>query len=72
MLLFYTDGLVDAQSPEHMFFGDWRLLETAGKLDKPSAQDALDALLSQVRAFSGDAAQYDDITVMVVLRELGS
>ena len=71
MLLFYTDGLVDAQSPEHMFFGDWRLLETAGKLDKPSAQDALDALLSQVRAFSGDAAQYDDITVMVVLRELG-
>jgi serine phosphatase RsbU (regulator of sigma subunit) len=74
VLLLYTDGVVDAQNQQQEFFGKERMLERAqAGLDSSAspgrlAQDLQDALLTGVHEFVGDAAQFDDITLMVVAR----
>ncbi len=68
VLLLYTDGITEAQDRQGAFFGEKRLLEVAQATLGRSAQDIQDALITQVREFSGDAPQSDDITLMVVVR----
>ncbi len=69
-LLLYTDGIVDAQNQQQEFFGRERMLEIAqATLAAPSAQGMQDALLSAVFGFMGDGPQFDDVTLMVVVRE---
>jgi sigma-B regulation protein RsbU (phosphoserine phosphatase) len=74
VLLLYTDGVVDAQNQQQEFFGKERMLKRAqAGLDSSAspgrlAQDLQDALLTGVHEFVGDAAQFDDITLMVVAR----
>lgn len=68
MLLLYTDGVVDALNHHRQNFGETRMLEVVNQLASPSALDVQDALVSAVRAFTGDEPQFDDITIMVVLR----
>ena len=68
LLLLYTDGVLDAINQHRQSFGEARMLETVRQLANPSAQDVQDALVSSVRAFTGDQPQFDDITIMVVLR----
>jgi serine phosphatase RsbU (regulator of sigma subunit)/DNA-binding NarL/FixJ family response regulator len=68
VLLLYTDGITEAQDQQGAFFGEKRLLEVAQANLGHSAQDIQDALITQVREFSGDAPQSDDITLMVMVR----
>jgi serine phosphatase RsbU (regulator of sigma subunit) len=68
MLLLYTDGVLDAINQHRQSFGEARMLETVRQLSDPSAQDVQDVLVSAVRAFTGDQPQFDDITIMVILR----
>ena len=68
LLLLYTDGVLDALNQHRQSYGEARMLETVRQLANPSAQDVQDALVSSVRAFTGDQPQFDDITIMVVLR----
>jgi serine phosphatase RsbU (regulator of sigma subunit)/DNA-binding NarL/FixJ family response regulator len=68
VLLLYTDGITEAQDRQGAFFSEKRLLEVAQANLGRSAQDIQDALITQVREFSGDAPQSDDITLMVVVR----
>jgi sigma-B regulation protein RsbU (phosphoserine phosphatase) len=73
-LLLYTDGVVDARSPEKEFFGRERMLEAVQEtLDAPSgkmplAREMQEALLENVFGFMGDEPQFDDVTLMVVAR----
>jgi serine phosphatase RsbU (regulator of sigma subunit) len=69
LLLVYTDGVVEAKDPRGEFFGAQRLVEAArSNLDRP-AQEIQDALLGELRTFAGGAPQFDDITLMLALRE---
>jgi sigma-B regulation protein RsbU (phosphoserine phosphatase) len=68
-VLFYTDGIPEAQNRQEEFFGDKRLLEVAQSNLGRSAQNMQDALLGEAHRFMGDAPQLDDITLMVVVRE---
>jgi sigma-B regulation protein RsbU (phosphoserine phosphatase) len=76
VLLLYTDGIIDAQNQEGAFFGKHRLRQlaeaTAGSEagERPSAQELQAALLDEVHTFMGDAPQFDDITLVIVTREL--
>jgi serine phosphatase RsbU (regulator of sigma subunit) len=71
MLVFYTDGVTEAQNWQGAFFGEGRLIEIAqAKLGSP-AQDVQDALILGIDDFVGDAPQFDDITLMVVVRDSG-
>jgi serine phosphatase RsbU (regulator of sigma subunit)/predicted ATPase/class 3 adenylate cyclase len=68
-LVLYTDGVIEAQNARREMFGEERLLDTAQAKRACSAQDLQAALLDRMRAFVGDAPQFDDITLMVIVRE---
>jgi sigma-B regulation protein RsbU (phosphoserine phosphatase) len=70
VLVLYTDGITEAQDRQEMFFGEDRLLEEVQSRLGHSAQHIHEGLIDRVRDFVGDAPQYDDITLMVVAREL--
>jgi sigma-B regulation protein RsbU (phosphoserine phosphatase) len=68
MLVLYTDGVTEAQNVQEAFFGKERLLEVARtNLGRP-AQDVQEILIAEVHEFVGDAPQFDDITLMVIVR----
>ena len=67
-LLLYTDGIIDALNTEKESFGNQRLLEVLEACSNHSAQDLRDELLARLQQFSGDEPQFDDITLMTVVR----
>jgi len=69
MLVLYTDGVTEAQDGREAFFGKERLLEVVQTNLGRQAQNVQDALLAEVHEFVGDAPQFDDIALMVVVRD---
>jgi sigma-B regulation protein RsbU (phosphoserine phosphatase) len=81
VLVLYTDGVTDAQNAQGVFFCEERLLEvvracvgtqanqnlSAGQ--GVSAQGVQEALTTEIHGFMSDAPQFDDITLMVLVRE---
>ena len=68
MLLLYTDGVLDAQSPHKERFGNEQMLEIAQANLGRTAQNLQDDLLGSLQHFIGDEPQFDDITLMTVMR----
>lgn len=69
VLLLYTDGIPDAQNSEGKFFKEKRLVDVAQEnLDRP-AQEMQIAILDAVQDFVGNAPQFDDITLLVLIRD---
>ena len=67
-LVLYTDGLTEAQNVRDEFFGAERLQKVAQANLSARAQDIQAALLAEVHQFVADAPQFDDLTLMVVVR----
>jgi sigma-B regulation protein RsbU (phosphoserine phosphatase) len=70
VLVLYSDGITEAQNAQEAFFGTGRLLEVLQAKLEQSAQEVQDAVLAEVHRFVGDAPQFDDMTLMVVVRGL--
>lgn len=70
VLVVYSDGVTDAESPSGEQFGEERLLECLGGPLPDSAEEVRDHLLGAVRAFAADRPLFDDVTVLAV-RYLG-
>jgi GAF domain-containing protein len=68
-LVFYTDGITEAFSPENDIYGNARLQATIQTADVPSAQAMLDAIINSVVAFADGAAISDDRTIMILCRK---
>ena len=68
-LVLYTDGITDAQNNAEEFFGLERLQEAIQKRAGKTARDLRDSLREEVRKWVGSAPQFDDITLMVVMRK---
>jgi sigma-B regulation protein RsbU (phosphoserine phosphatase) len=69
VLVFYTDGVTDAESESHDFYGLDRLLQAVQEnIDRP-AEALRDAVLDDIRAFTQEAAQFDDIALMILTRQ---
>ena len=66
MLLMLTDGYEEAVNPEEEMFGTDAVLEIVKKNRDRSAADILQILHDQVRAFTGNAPQLDDLTAILV------
>jgi PAS domain S-box-containing protein len=66
VIVMYTDGVTEAINSQLEMFGESRLIEIIQKKSDLTAQGILNEILLGVKAFSGDAAQYDDITLMVI------
>ncbi len=66
LIVFFTDGVVDAESPGRVRFGYPRALETIRSERNRSSADIVAALHSELQAFSRGMPQRDDMTIVVV------
>ena len=64
-LFLYTDGVTEAQTKEHKFFGEERLLEVLNQKEL-SLPQTLEHIYENIQEFTQDAPQFDDITMMIV------
>jgi sigma-B regulation protein RsbU (phosphoserine phosphatase) len=69
LIVFFSDGIIDANNAAGEMFGDERLAQVLQSLRNPTAATAADAILNAVAIFQGGADHFDDETV-VVLRAL--
>ena len=67
LLLVYSDGFIDVQNPNGEMFGRERLLSLLSGVSG-SAQSFVNDILRKVSAFTQDASQYDDMTMLAVRR----
>ncbi len=68
LLVFYTDGVTEAMNTDGQQFGRERLRAAVAATPEASAQHIIAAVVDAVRAFTGDAPQSDDLTLLVVKR----
>jgi len=69
VLVFYTDGIPDAQNMDGAFFKEETLVAVAKESLGQPAEALQHAILDAVYDFVGDAPQFDDITLMVLARD---
>lgn len=75
VLVLYTDGITEAPNEQEAFFGEERLLESVKAhlaspgSHGPSARDIQDAIITDIHRFMGDAPQFDDIALAVIIRD---
>jgi sigma-B regulation protein RsbU (phosphoserine phosphatase) len=65
-LVIYTDGVSEAQNPQGDMFEEARLRQIMEAFTGDSVEQLGDAIREGMRAFTGGAAQSDDITILVV------
>jgi len=66
MVVFYTDGLIEATDPQGEMFGEERTAEVAATLMGREAQEVLDGLREAVESHSRGEAVDDDMTLVVL------
>jgi len=66
VLVLYTDGITEANNEKGEMYGEDRLHAVITSSAGRAAPEILDAILADVKTFSGSAPQYDDITLMVI------
>lgn len=69
-MIFYTDGITEAFSSENDIYGEERLRMTVRATGGSSAQAMLKAIDDSVATFVGDRRPSDDITLMVLRRQV--
>ncbi|HWR16222.1 MAG TPA: GAF domain-containing protein [Terriglobales bacterium] len=63
---FFSDGIVDATSPEGEIFGRQRIEEVVAKNWKKTADEIVSAIFQATTEHTAGAAQFDDQTVVVL------
>jgi hypothetical protein len=67
LLVFYTDGMVEARNAHGHEYGDERLKRAVARAaNSRTARDVRDAVLGDLSNFKGDEEQADDMTLVVV------
>ena len=67
ILIFHTDGLIEALNTDEEMYGTERLNESVTKIPESStAEEVIECLVEDVRDFVGEAEQYDDMTIVVI------
>ncbi len=63
----YSDGLAEANNSEEKLFGIDRTLAALNEVPDADAEETLNAVRRAVDTFVGDAAQFDDLTMMCIV-----
>jgi serine phosphatase RsbU (regulator of sigma subunit) len=66
LLVLYTDGVSEAESPSGEHFGTLRIEESVRRLAHRSSQEILQGILDEVLEWAGERGQSDDLTLVVV------
>jgi sigma-B regulation protein RsbU (phosphoserine phosphatase) len=69
-LMFFSDGVNEAMNETKELFGTERTLEFLQQMPKGSCREMTNAVVNEVKRYTGTAPQADDITVLIV-RYLG-
>ena len=69
MVVFYTDGVTEAEDEEERQFGQERLFKVIKENHNLSANDMIEKIKAAVLSFCGKQPQFDDITLMVLKAE---
>jgi sigma-B regulation protein RsbU (phosphoserine phosphatase) len=65
-LVFYTDGISEAETEDGEQFGTTRIQESVRRRQGQSAKDVLDGIVHDVIEWSGERGPNDDLTLVVV------
>ncbi len=71
VLLLYTDGISEAESPQGEQFGTRRLEQCLARLRDGSAYQILKGVVDEVTAWAGERGVSDDLTLVVVKAKAG-
>jgi len=66
MVVFYTDGVIDALDENGYFFGNKRLETCIQSAENQTSAELIQTIVKQVEHFVGKAPQHDDITLLVM------
>ena len=67
ILIFHTDGLIEALNTDEEMYGTDRLMElVSGIPDNYTAEEVIESIVADVRGFVGEAEQYDDLTIVTI------
>jgi sigma-B regulation protein RsbU (phosphoserine phosphatase) len=66
VLVMYTDGVSEAESPNGELFGTKRIEQCVARLAGQSAEAVLQGLLNEVEAWADTRGQSDDLTLVVL------
>ena len=66
LFVLYTDGISEAMNAQGDCFGDQRLVDLAALNADLKSDDLRACILDEVHAFAGDAAQHDDMTMVLL------
>lgn len=66
LLIYYTDGLTEAENHQHDFFGEQRLCDAIVSAQDLPTDELSDHILSKVDEFIDGAPPFDDLTLVVV------
>ncbi|MCF6264925.1 MAG: SpoIIE family protein phosphatase [Desulfuromusa sp.] len=66
ILLLYTDGIIEAENKEKVFFGIERLGKVLQECDNLNPQELIDQIMIQCRIFTGMRHFIDDVTLVVM------
>jgi sigma-B regulation protein RsbU (phosphoserine phosphatase) len=66
LIVYYTDGLTDAENLSGDYFGETRLAQAVVEVGGQSAQAVLDHIVTSVNTFCDGNAPFDDLTLVVV------
>jgi phosphoserine phosphatase RsbU/P len=66
IIVYYTDGLTDAENPAKENFGEERLAQAVLEVADGSAEVILDHIIEAVENFGEGVPPFDDLTLMVV------
>ena len=67
ILIFHTDGLIEALNTDEEMYGTERLKESISRIpDSFTAAEVIQGIVEDVRSFVGEAEQYDDLTIVTI------
>ena len=67
ILIFHTDGLIEALNTDEEMYGTERLIESISKIpDSFTAAEVIQKIVEDVSSFVGEAEQYDDMTIVTI------
>tara|TARA_R100001143_G_scaffold58746_1_gene56829 strand:+ start:40396 stop:43005 length:2610 start_codon:yes stop_codon:yes gene_type:complete len=70
ILIFYTDGMVEAVNREHELFGEDRLYALIKKYHDLPSQQMVEKIEEHLAEFVNGTDQYDDMTIIVVKKKV--
>jgi len=68
ILVFYSDGILEASNPDEEMYGEERFQDALRRYAEGAAQQIRDAILDELNRFRGETPQDDDIALVIVKR----